>query len=194
MVRISKNKRMKYKKIKTKRNIKKSRKRTRGGVKTTEQIQKDFMKGSTPITNPNELQELAEAEERERNNNELQRINDELERQRVQSMKGWPTTPMSQKDIRRQNREDELHNRRVNSEASKLNKLTLADLGGSKRRKHKKHKKTRGGNRIGGNNIGANCNDPNFSIYNTNLLKLFPYKGGELQSDDIYKNSEGPQF
>ena len=113
MVRISKNKRMKYKKIKTKRNIKKSRKRTRGGVKTTEQIQKDFMKGSTPITNPNELQELAEAEERERNNNELQRINDELERQRVQSMKGWPTTPMSQKDIRRQNREDELHNRRV---------------------------------------------------------------------------------
>jgi hypothetical protein len=30
----------------------------------------------------------------------------------------------------------------------------------------------------GGSNIGSNCNDPNFSIYNTNLLKLFPYKGG----------------
>ena len=41
-----------------------------------------------------------------------------------------------------------------------------------------KTKKIRGGNRIGGNNIGSNCNDPNFSIYNTNLLKLFPYKGG----------------
>jgi|LakMenE18May11ns_1017448.scaffolds.fasta_scaffold9820223_3 hypothetical protein len=63
-----------------------------------------------------------------------------------------------------------------------------------KSRKSRKFRKTRGGNRIGGNNIGANCSDPNFSIYNTNLLKLFPYKGGELQKDDIYKNPEGPQY
>jgi hypothetical protein len=28
----------------------------------------------------------------------------------------------------------------------------------------------------GGQNIGANCNDPNFSIYNTRELTLFPYK------------------
>jgi hypothetical protein len=28
----------------------------------------------------------------------------------------------------------------------------------------------------GGRNIGANCNDPNFSIYNTRGLSLFPYK------------------
>jgi hypothetical protein len=46
----------------------------------------------------------------------------------------------------------------------------------------------------GGNNIGANCNDPNFSIYSTNMLKLFPYKGGNLYLDDQYKNSEGPQY
>lgn len=39
-----------------------------------------------------------------------------------------------------------------------------------------KEEKMRGGTRFGGNNIGANCNDPNYSIYNTNLLKLFPYK------------------
>jgi hypothetical protein len=26
-----------------------------------------------------------------------------------------------------------------------------------------------------GGNFGENCPDPNFSIYNTNLLKLFPY-------------------
>jgi hypothetical protein len=26
-----------------------------------------------------------------------------------------------------------------------------------------------------GGNFGGNCPDPNFSIYNTNLLKLFPY-------------------
>jgi hypothetical protein len=43
----------------------------------------------------------------------------------------------------------------------------------SKSKKYKKTKKNRGGG-----NIGSNCNDPNFSIYNTNLLKLFPYKGG----------------
>jgi hypothetical protein len=30
--------------------------------------------------------------------------------------------------------------------------------------------------RRGGHNIGANCPDPNYSIYNTNFLKLFPYK------------------
>lgn len=29
---------------------------------------------------------------------------------------------------------------------------------------------------IGGRNIGANCSDPNFSIYNTRELELFPYK------------------
>ena len=110
------------------------------------------------------------------------------------------STPMDPEEIKRKNREDELHNELINSEESKRRKLTVADLGGSKRRKQrrtkkgKKHKKTRGGNRIGGNNIGANCNDPNFSIYNTNLLKLFPYKGGELQLDDPYKNSEGSQF
>ena len=45
-------------------------------------------------------------------------------------------------------------------------------------KKYRKSRKFRGGNRIGGNNIGSNCNDPNFSIYNTNLLKLFPYRGG----------------
>jgi hypothetical protein len=35
-------------------------------------------------------------------------------------------------------------------------------------RKIKKHK--------GGQNIGFNCSNPNYSIYNTNFLKLFPYK------------------
>jgi len=54
-------------------------------------------------------------------------------------------------------------------------------------RKHKrgtrKHKKLRSRTRSrsrkykkGGANIGCNTNDPNFSIYNTNMLKLFPYK------------------
>ena len=32
-----------------------------------------------------------------------------------------------------------------------------------------------GGQRYG-TGVGSNCYDPNFSIFNTNLLKLFPYK------------------
>uniref|UniRef100_A0A6C0LPB4 Uncharacterized protein n=1 Tax=viral metagenome TaxID=1070528 RepID=A0A6C0LPB4_9ZZZZ len=51
------------------------------------------------------------------------------------------------------------------------------------KKKNKKNKKTRktrkkmkGGNQMFGRGYGANCNDPNFSIKNTNLLKLFPYK------------------
>jgi hypothetical protein len=188
---------------KTKKN---SRKRKRGGVKTKEQIQQEMMKGATPIIDPIELRRLAEAdriaEERERNDNKIRRINSDLERQRINTITSFPSTPMSPEDARRQQEQDLLDNERVNSKEAKSRKLTLADLGGSKRRhrkgkkaiKSKKHKKTRGGNRIGGNNIGANCNDPNFSIYNTNLLKMFPYKGGELQADDIYKNSEGSQY
>ena len=50
-------------------------------------------------------------------------------------------------------------------------------------KRYKKHKKThkkymsknkmKKGGGYGGNPL---CNDPNFSIFNTNLLKLFPYK------------------
>lgn len=187
---------------KSKRNSKKYRKRTKGGVKTKEQIQREMMKGATPMT-PVELRRLEEAdriaEERERNDNEIRRINADLERQRINTITSFPSTPMSPEDARRQQQQDLLDNERVNSKEAKSRRLTVADLGGSKRRhrkdrKSKKHKKIRGGNRFGGNNIGANCSDPNFSIYNTNLLKLFPYKGGNLQSDDIYKNLEGPQF
>ena len=41
-------------------------------------------------------------------------------------------------------------------------------------RKHKRrqHNKTKRGGGYGGNPF---CNNPNFSIFNTNLLKLFPY-------------------
>lgn len=38
-----------------------------------------------------------------------------------------------------------------------------------KRIRHSKNHNFKGGN------FGGNCTDPNFSIYNTNLLKLFPY-------------------
>ena len=56
-------------------------------------------------------------------------------------------------------------------------------------------RKTRLRKTRGGNNIGGNCNDPNFSIYNTNMLKLFPYsRGGKLNLVDPYKNNDGPQY
>jgi hypothetical protein len=42
---------------------------------------------------------------------------------------------------------------------------------GKKRATQKIYKKKQ----MKGGNFGGNCPDPNFSIYNTNLLKLFPY-------------------
>lgn len=53
--------------------------------------------------------------------------------------------------------------------------------GGKKRRKSRKLKskkrktRMRGGGCYG-TGVGANNYDPNFSIYNTNMLKIFPYK------------------
>ena len=56
------------------------------------------------------------------------------------------------------------------------------NLGRGKTRKHRKGKKGRTGKRgqrggtCYGNGVGANSYDPNFSIYNTQELQLFPYK------------------
>jgi hypothetical protein len=41
--------------------------------------------------------------------------------------------------------------------------------------KGRKSRKQRGGMRYG-TGVGSNCFDPNFSIYNTPALSLFPYK------------------
>ena len=43
------------------------------------------------------------------------------------------------------------------------------------RRRSRRQKRGGGGVRFG-NGIGSNCHDPNQSIFNKNLLKLFPYK------------------
>jgi hypothetical protein len=45
---------------------------------------------------------------------------------------------------------------------------------GKKNRKTKKNRRQKGG--CFGRGVGANNYDPNYSIYNTNMLKLFPYK------------------
>ena len=55
-----------------------------------------------------------------------------------------------------------------NKRKQKTNKLKKKQI------KSKKTNTLKGG-MVYGNGYGANCNDPNYSIYNTNLLKLFPY-------------------
>lgn len=59
----------------------------------------------------------------------------------------------------------------VNRCGKKINRLNTF-----KHRHKKKSKTMKGGKTVYGRGYGANCNDPNYSIYNTNLLKLFPYK------------------
>jgi len=68
------------------------------------------------------------------------------------------------------------------------NTTTRSQLGGKIRKtknktkkiknktKKAKNKKMKGGQQVYGRGYGANCYDPNFSIYNTNELQLFPYK------------------
>jgi len=46
----------------------------------------------------------------------------------------------------------------------------------SNKNKRKTYKKKIIGGQRYGTGVGSNCYDPNFSIFNTNLLKLFPYK------------------
>ena len=54
---------------------------------------------------------------------------------------------------------------------------SVTEMGGKRRkgRKTRKGRKQRGGMCFG-NGVGANNYDPNFSIYNTRELTLFPYK------------------
>jgi hypothetical protein len=69
------------------------------------------------------------------------------------------------------------------SSISSGNESLASEYGGKRRRrktsrkgrKTRKSRKQRGG-MCYGNGVGANSYDPNYSIYNTNMLKLFPYK------------------
>jgi hypothetical protein len=45
----------------------------------------------------------------------------------------------------------------------------------SRRRNNRRGRKTLKGGKMYGNGYGANCSDPNYSIYNTNMKTLFPY-------------------
>lgn len=47
---------------------------------------------------------------------------------------------------------------------------------GRKARKYNRKSRKQRGGMCFGNGVGANSSDPNYSIYNTNMLKLFPYR------------------
>jgi len=77
-------------------------------------------------------------------------------------------------------------NASVNSSNASMNSSNASMNAGRKLRRHtkkrnlksghkKSHRRLRGGT-LYGTGYGANCNDPNYSIYNTNLTKLFPYR------------------
>uniref|UniRef100_A0A6C0JH22 Uncharacterized protein n=1 Tax=viral metagenome TaxID=1070528 RepID=A0A6C0JH22_9ZZZZ len=60
-----------------------------------------------------------------------------------------------------------VRNRKSYKNSSKRNKKSL-----TRKLQKKKHSKKY---HLKGGNFGGHCPDPNFSIYNTNMLKLFPY-------------------
>lgn len=63
-----------------------------------------------------------------------------------------------------------------------MRKKTLRNKSLYRRKKNKSNKNNRKSQsrKMKGGNFGGNCSDPNFSIYNTNMLKLFPYSTSPL--------------
>jgi hypothetical protein len=140
---------------------------------TQQQIQRDFMRGSTVITDPVQLDRLEQARiteaERDREN---KRIIDLLEANKTKLVP-FPTTPMTQKEINRQNKKDKKDNEYLNSEQKKEGKLTIDDLnlGGSTKRKTK--------------SIKTNQHKSRKSRKSR--------RGGVFTLDDQYKDDEGSQ-
>ena len=60
--------------------------------------------------------------------------------------------------------------------SSKIGRRTIKSRRNMSRRSRGRSRRLLGGGVRFGTGIGSNCNDPNQSIFNTNLLKLFPYK------------------
>lgn len=75
------------------------------------------------------------------------------------------------------NEEDNLHDT-GNTSFESYNSLGGKRYSKKRKIRFKKIRKSRTmkGGMCYGNGVGANSYDPNYSIYNTNLLKLFPYK------------------
>ena len=59
--------------------------------------------------------------------------------------------------------------------SKKHKKRRLTKLKKLKTRKNKTRRQRQSGGTCYGTGVGSNNYDPNYSIYNTNMLKLFPY-------------------
>jgi hypothetical protein len=66
-------------------------------------------------------------------------------------------------------------NDQPNNQAAGKRRKTRKTRKGKKSKKSRKSRKQRGGMRYG-TGVGSNCFEPNYSIYNTPALSLFPYK------------------
>jgi hypothetical protein len=127
---------------KTKKHKRNPRRKTNKRVKSRKNRGKGPEWKTTPITDKKELQGLEEADrnaaKRQLNNNKMKGFYADLDIQRNNIQRGFTVTPMDPKEIQRQQREDDMHNKRVNSKKAKSKKLSIYDLGGakSKRRKH----------------------------------------------------------
>ena len=82
-----------------------------------------------------------------------------------------PAIPQADDDIHNLDDLDESGNTTLGDESFGGKRRSKKRRPLQKRRTHK----MRGG-RCYGNGVGANSYDPNYSIYNTNMMKLFPYK------------------
>ena len=58
---------------------------------------------------------------------------------------------------------------------NKSRKSKKTKKGGKSRRTRRTRRTVKKGGALYGTGVGANCYDPNFSIYNTRELELFPY-------------------
>ena len=71
---------------------------------------------------------------------------------------------------------DSVNTTRDNSFGGRKRKTYSKTKKGRKARKYNRKSRKQKGGMCFGNGVGANSYDPNYSIYNTNMLKLFPYR------------------
>ena len=59
--------------------------------------------------------------------------------------------------------------------SKKYKKTRLTKKSRTRKNKTRRHRQRQRGGTCYGTGVGSNNYDPNYSIYNTNMLKLFPY-------------------
>jgi len=155
------------------------RKTIKGGTFTQQELQQLQDKELTP-SHISTLQDLGVSITPIANKNETKRLAIPLERGKVSTHMDNSFESQGTMNI------DELNTSNISDMSGYTTGEVESDdeFGGRRRRrttkktrgkKSRKTRKQRGG-MCYGNGVGANSYDPNDSIYNTNMLKLFPYR------------------